>query len=242
MKLSKRLVACVGLAWLVASPALATVISGSSSAFGEQVSLTGLLTASSPATPTTGSSGSSPYTLSNNLASISVPSVLSTGVMIVTANSNVNGLPGARQTDASATVNGLNIVLTGILSLGATTVASTATETGEPLASAGTTTITGGSLTVGITTLLIPANPTPNQSLFNAGGISVTLNEQILGAGSIAVNAIHIALNLGVTTGNIYISHSQAALVSNVPEPSTAALLGLGLALFAARGRRMARR
>ena len=241
MQLSKRLLVWVGLAWFVASPAAATVITGSSSAFGEQVALTGLINASSPATPTTGGSAPSPYSVNNNLASIGVPGVLSTGVMTVSASSNVDGLPGARQATAAATVNGLNITLTGVLSLGATVVGSTATETGEPLASAGTTTITGGILTVGITSLVIPANPAPNTSLFNAGGISVILNEQILGAGSIAVNAIHISLNvLGITAGNIYISHSQAALTANaVPEPSTAALLGLGLALIAARGRKV---
>jgi hypothetical protein len=232
MKLSNRLLVSVGLVWFVASPATATVIAGSSSAYGEQVAITGLLNVSSPPTPTASGTAPFPYTDPTHVASVSVPGALSIGVVDLNVTSNVDGFAGARQATGAATVNNLNILLTGILSLTATQVNSLAREIGEPLAVSPSTqtTIVGGLLTVGATSLAIPVSPAANTTLFDAGGITVTLNEQILGPGSIAVNAIHIALNLGVTTGNIYISHSQASLASNVvPEPSTVALLGLGL-------------
>jgi PEP-CTERM motif-containing protein len=222
---------------IAGAPAAATVIAGSSSAYGEAVSLSGVINASSPQQPATSGSAPAPYNVNNNLASVSVPGALSTGIMNVSASSDVDGLAGLRMATASASVNTLSVGLAGILSLSATSVGSTATETGEPLSSLGSTSIVNGVLTIGLTIIPIPANPAPNTSLFNAGGISVIVNEQILGVGSIQVNAIHISLNVLGTSGNIYISHSQAALTSNIPEPSTALLLGVGLALFSVRRR-----
>ncbi len=199
----------------------------------------------SPQQPSASGTAPAPYNNSNNVATLAVPGLLSTGVVVVAASSDVDGLPGPRFASASADINdlslGLTIVLTPILSLTATEVDSDASVTGEPLAASGSTAIVNGSVSVlGGAAIPIPVNPAPNTELVNTGGIQIILNEQILsGSLGITVNAIHIILanaaSLGLN-GDIILSHSQAALV--VPEPTTALLVGLGLALLAARGRR----
>jgi len=101
----------------------------------------------------------------------------------------------------------------------------------------------GGSATAfHVTTSLDPAY-LPNTTLYNSGGILIIANEQILGGDGSALrtlttNALRVSLSIaGVVTGSIIVGQSQAAL-SAVPEPGTAALLGLGLVAIAVRGRR----
>jgi PEP-CTERM motif len=247
MQLSKRVVAVACLTLMaLAGSASATVISGNSSASGVTISLTGAIPVAPLSLPTLSNSAPAPYSNNTSLLSVPVPGVLSTGVANLSVSSNVDGLAGARQAAASAEVNnvnlGLNILLTPVLSLTTSKVTATSTVTGEPLASVGTATILSGVLTIDSQApIAIPVNPTVNQVLVNSNGVLVTLNEQIIsGALGLTVNAIHIqltnALGLGVN-GNIILSQAQAALVSNVPEPSTALLVGLGLTLLGVRRR-----
>jgi hypothetical protein len=247
MQLLKRFVAvaCLTISAL-GSSASATVISGNSSASGVTISLTGAIPVAPLSLPTLSNSAPAPYSNNTSLLAVPVPGVLSTGVANLSVSSDVDGLPGARQAAASAEVNnvnlGLNIILTPVLSLTTSKVTATSTVTGEPLASVGTATILSGVLTIDSQApIAIPVNPTVNQVLVNSNGILVTLNEQIIsGALGLTVNAIHIqltnALGLGVN-GDIILSQAQAALVSNVPEPSTALLVGLGLTLLGVRRR-----
>jgi hypothetical protein len=182
----------------------------------------------------------------NSQATLSLPGVVSTDLLNVAASSNVDGLAGLRNATASASINninlGLTLVLTSVLSRNATAIQSSATVSGEPLSGAGTTGITGGSISVlGAAPTAIPTNPAANTSLINSNGIQVILNEQILsGSLGLTVNAIHIILinvgGLGIN-GNITLAHSQAQLTSNVPEPSTALLVSLGFVGLAARRR-----
>jgi len=249
MHLSKRLGVIAFLTvWGLAGPSSATVINGSSSANGASVSLTGPINATLLSAAPVGSAAPPTYNLTNNLASLAVPTVLSTGVINTAASSNVDGNPGARQATASSEVNnvsvGINIILTPVIALTTSKVTTTATVTGEPLSAVGTTNIIGGSLQIGaLTAIPIPVSPSPNTILVNnVLGITVTLNEQILsGSLGLTVNAIHIqfanALALGIN-GDIIISHSQAQLASNVPEPSTALLVGIGLVLLGVNRRR----
>ena len=93
----------------------------------------------------------------------------------------------------------------------------------------------------------IPASPAPNTVLWNAGGILVVLNEQLLsGDGTsglaLAVNALRIeftnaVLGLGLLNGQIVIAHSEASLAA-VPEPSAALLALAAAGLLAGLGRR----
>jgi len=250
MHLSKRLIAVVCLTgWALVGSASATVISGSSSAYGVNVNISGPLNVSTPSAAPVGGTAPPTYNLTNNLASLSVPTVLTTGIINTAASSNVDGLAGARQATASSEVDnlsvGINIVLTPVIVVTASTITTTATVTGEPLSGSGGVNIVGGSLRIdSLTAVPLPVSPAANTVLINnVLGITVTLNEQIFsGSLAVAVNAIHIqfanAIALGLN-GDIIVGHAQAALTSTVvPEPSTALLLGIGLAGLAARPRR----
>ena len=252
MHLSNRLVAlCLTLiALALGGSASATVISGSSSAYGVFVDVTGPLNVSVPTVAP--SSGTAPpvYNDTANVASLSVPTILSTGIINTSASSDVDGLAGTRQATATAETNnlsvGINIILTPVIALTTSKVTSTATVTGEPLAAVGGTTIVGGSLQIdSLPAIPIPLNPAANTILVNnVLGITVTLNEQIFsGSLGLTVNAIHIqfvnALALGLN-GDIIVSQAQAALTSDgvIPEPSTALLVGAGLVGFSIHRRR----
>jgi len=234
----------------------ATLIEGSSSAFGESVNLTTSLlgvvtTVTSGPLPTAAGSGPPPYNNSNFALSANVTllplSSLQTGLLVVNAFSNSS----FTQVSANATVNNLAISLlgTGVLppvlfSLNATTLQSTALLQDNPFQAVGTTTLVGATLGGALigAPINLAVNPAPNTTIFNNGGISVLLNEQIFGGDgvtnrSLSVNALRInfkqaPIGLHVLNGDIVISHSEVASV--VPEPSTALLLSSGFAMLGA--------
>jgi uncharacterized repeat protein (TIGR01451 family) len=167
------------------------------------------------------------------LASVSVSSlltgqILQTGLLEVNAASTV---PGSDSVSADATVDDLEILIVELLQLltiSADTVQSTADISGtcgDVLTATGTTTIenatVGGTLGAGLS---ISVNPAPNTVLLNLSGITVILNEQIIGGDgvnsrSLTVNAIRISLDnvlltaIGTLSGDIIISQSQAQLL-----------------------------
>jgi PEP-CTERM putative exosortase interaction domain len=237
----------VGILVMSSGIARALPTAGNSTGYGESVSLTGALSVSSPQQPVATGTAPAPYSNSNNVASLSVPGVLSTGIILVNASSDVNGVNSPRQSSADATVNDLLLVIAPLLSISATSVQSTALVSGDysAFSTTGTTTIVGAL----VNGTPVPVNPAANTVLLNLGGIIVTANEQSYladglpaasCAGAVAsckliVNAIHIqfinaVLGLGLLNGDVFVSHSDAYLqASPVPEPTTAALLGLGL-------------
>ncbi len=234
--------------------AQATVISGASSAYGESVSLTltpllgPVVNITSGPLPTVSGSAPPPYSNSNSVLSVSVGGILTTGVLTVNANSNVNGLPGARSTSADATVDDLSLSILSVLGVNLASIQSTADVSGDfgALLATGTTTIVGLSINGGIAVNLTPA---PNTVLLSALGITITANEQTTSGDGISnagidVNALHInftnvpaviGLTAGLLNGDIVISHSEATASAQrdtaVPEPGSLLLLAGGIVL-----------
>ncbi len=202
-------------------------------------------------------SGSAPpdFNLSQTAASASLSlgslgTVLSTGVLTVTASSAL----ASNQTNASATTNGLSVTvdpagaLPPVLALNATEVRATATAqcVGGNVTVSGTTNLVGAQLSVlNAAFVALASNPPPNTvvPIVGLAGVSIILNEQIVTANQITVNAIHIRfLNLPVgadfLTGDIIVSQAVASLTDCVVAGATAnlSIVKTGPASVAANG------
>jgi hypothetical protein len=141
------------------------------------------------------------------------------------------GDTGTATGSATSTINNLAISLDSIFSLTSTLISSTSSVNGTPSAT-GSTTLTDLTITALGSTVTILANPTPNDVVFNLGGLTITLNQQIPDlseSAGITTNAIAIDFNrfLGVS-GSVDVAQSFASL--NVPETSTWVMLLLGFA------------
>jgi hypothetical protein len=110
----------------------------------------------------------------------------------------------------------------------------------------------GLTITVLGTTVTIPVNPTPNDVIFNLGGLTITLNQQIpdssesagITTNAIALDFNHFPIGLNVVNGSLDIAQSFASInVVNVavPEISTWAMLLLGFAGLGYAGYRKSR-
>jgi hypothetical protein len=239
----------------------AAAVAGSSNAYGLDVNVgvIGLLTLDvGPFANVSGTAPSS-YNVPGSIASVNASTPLlasaTTGLITTSAISNVDGLPGVRQSSAQAVVNGLNLnvlaAITGnVLSVGASTITSSSSVSGDVSSPVPTSSSVIENLAVSAlgSTITIPAEAytTPNYVLVNAGGISIILNETITNttatSASVTTNAIHISLTnvaglSGLVTGDIIVGHSFASQA--IPEPAaiTLGFASLGLLLF--RKRRM---
>jgi hypothetical protein len=218
-------------AGLAVSPASAAVRSVTSSSTVLDASLTTPLGPVNvgPELPASGSAPP-PYNVTNSLLSFSTslgPASLTTGVLTDTAR----GDTGTAMGSATSTINNLAISLDSIFSLTSTLISSTSSVNGTPSAT-GSTTLTDLTITALGSTVTILANPTPNDVVFNLGGLTITLNQQIPDlseSAGITTNAIAIDFNrfLGVS-GSVDVAQSFASL--NVPETSTWVMLLLGFA------------
>ena len=226
-------------AGLAVSPAGAAVTSVSSSASVLDVDLMVLGTHINfvplPA------SGSAPpnYNLSPSLPSFSAsfaPISLSTGLLTDTAS----GDTGTGMGSATATIENLDISWDSTLSLAATSISSTSSVNGT-LSATGSAALTGLTISVLGFPITIPVDPTPNDVIFSFGGLTITLNQQILDlseTAGITTNAIALDFNdfpfdSRIVRGSIDIAQSDASIIGStpsVPEPATWAMLLLGFA------------
>lgn len=215
---SAILTAFAGLISVGISPGtLAIVFSGISSSFGELVGLSGVLTVTPAPQPAVNISAPGDIA---SAGSVSFSGLLSEGLLLVHAASDVDGLPGIRSASADATVNGLSANLSSLtgasfISFSAVSVGSTASVKGDfgALTRSGATSLVGASLSVAGKPFIIDSSPAPNTVVVctdpqedpgaealppsDLCGLKVTLNEQILSgdgveSGGITVNAIHV--------------------------------------------------
>ena len=194
------------LAATTTMPASAEVTAVDGGAFGVQVGVTLVgVDTTLVATPTVSLPPTGGGPLTNSLASVSLPGVLSAGVLNTsTQGGNLNSHAGfATSTASVANVN----VLANLVS--ADVVSSTCTSNGD--GSTGSTTLTGAHV-AGIGNLVV--SPTPNTTISLAGVADITLNEQtrtdtVGSISTITVTAIHVHLNGVLAGGDVYIARSR---------------------------------
>lgn len=212
----------------------ATVVSGSSLAFGEGVSAT---IATSGPLPLASGTAPAPYNTMSTLRSASGPNLLITGLLTANIYSDVDGGSGVRTTAASATTNNLSLVLDS-LTVGLTTISSQASVFGDygGLAVIGGTAVSGLTINgVPIVTATLPANDV----LLSAPDLTITLNQQVaggdgVGSRSLQVRGLDIASNgfpdgPNLLSGEIVIAESTARegaaqAPTPVPEPASLAI------------------
>jgi hypothetical protein len=207
-------VLCAGIALAAPASADVTDVSGSG-AFGESVNVSVLGTGSVTSGPTPSvtlpAGGGGPVT--DSLANVNLPGVLTTGLLNVsTQGSNLGSHSGTAT--SSAQVAGATLLSALAPSLGgsplltADVISSQCTSNGDGSS--------GSSNLVGLSVAGSPVNvsPPPNTTIDVLGAITVTLNEQIVtgspGETSITVNAVHVRLNLdGIASGDVILSQSR---------------------------------
>lgn len=182
-------------------------------------------------------------TLLNINASAPGIATLSTGLLNAQAESDVTSLSISGFSQASATIDDLSLrivpgaifLIPDLISVSALTISSTSRVEwdGDSFTTSGGVSIEDFSISIaGVGQLAIVANPAPNTVLFDALGIRIVLNEQIMTSDidsmRMSVNAIHISVDplLNVVDADVVIAHSEAAML--VPAP-TSALLGAGV-------------
>jgi hypothetical protein len=222
-------------ATLAAAPAGAAVTSVSSSSTVLEVALTalGLPIDLGPLVPASGSAPpaydvtKSGASFSTSIGSLSV----TTGLLTDTASGDTATATGA----ASSTLASLDIAFDSLFSLTATAIESSSSVDGAPSA-VGSSTFADLTIKVLGTTISIPIKPSPNDVIFDALGVTVTLNQQIPDdseSAGITTNAIAIDITTLLVSGHIDIGQSFASIdgsASPVPEPSTWAMMLIGLA------------
>ena len=233
--------ACLG-GTLAATPASAAVTSITSSSTVLDIALT-VLGAPVNVGPLFPVAGTAPpaYSLSNGVASSSFslgPLSLTTGLLSDTASGDTGTGTGTASSsianlDASAKLGSITL-----LTLAASLISSTSMVNSSPSAT-GSTTLAGATLTILGKSYTIPLNPTVNDVVFDSGGLSIILNQQIADtseSAGITTNAIALdftgfPLGFNLVNGTIDVAQSFASIdVSTVPETSTWAMMLLGFA------------
>jgi hypothetical protein len=204
---------CVGIAMAAPASADVTDVSGSG-AFGESVNVTVLGTGSvsSGPAPTVNLPAGGGGPITDSLANVNLPGVLTTGLLNVSTQGQNLGSHNGTST-SSAQVNGTTLLAALAPSIGAPlltadVISSQCTSNGD--GSSGSSNLVG----LEVAGNPITVSPPPNTTIDVLGAITVTLNEQIVndsgGEASITVNAVHVRLNLdGLATGDVILSQSR---------------------------------
>ena len=250
----------LAITFAASSAVQAAAVAGSSNAYGLDVNVGVIGVLTLDVGPFANVSGTAPaaYNVPGSVLTVNESTPLlasaSTGLITTSAISDVDGLPGPRQSTAQAVVDGLNLSVLGaisnVLTVGATTITSSSGVSGDVSAPVTSSSSVIENLAVSVLggTVTIPAEAytTPNFVLVNAGGISIILNETITSntatSASVTTNAIHISLNnvaglSGLVTGDIIVGHSFASQA--IPEPAAITLGFASLGLLLLRKRRM---
>jgi len=184
---------------------------------------------------------------------------LQTGIVSTTADSNVVGT-GPGSTDATSQLASLSLGVLNysvpfvgsgsLVSVTASAITTTAGVTGDYGALVGAGSLSVIDLVVSVAGVDYTYNGTiaPNTIVDLGAGITLTLNEQVLGGdgindASMLTNFLRLSfddagVSLGgyglLLNGDVVLGHSFAAQTAAVPEPSSVALAGLGVAGLAA--------
>jgi hypothetical protein len=223
------------------------VITGDADAAGVAIGLTGPLPISTGLVPAVSVSSPPPDSANQTLFDLTSQPLIDSGTATVNASTDVDGLPGTRTASADSTIGDLQLDLSlglvDVLLINGGEISSTASVTGDygALGAIGTSAFGNVFITVNNATLTLDPAYAPNTEIYNQGGVLIIGNEQITtGDGTslrgITVNALRISLDVLGIGGGIVLGQSQAVL-SAVPEPGTALLLGLGLVALARLGR-----
>lgn len=228
-------------ATLAAPPASAAVTSIKTSSTILDVALTafGFPVKFGPELPASGSAPPA-YNINNSLASFSdsVSTPLgelsfSTGALEDTASGDTTTAVGT----ASSSLASFDIALGSVATVTATALGSTSSVDGTPSA-AGSSTLLDLTITILGSSLIIPLKPPANDLIFDLGGVTITLNQQIQEIGGegvdegITTNAVAISFaDSPELSGHIDIAQSMASIKeAAVPEISTWAMMAFGFA------------
>jgi hypothetical protein len=202
----------------------ASAAPGDGSAYGAKVSVTLLGAAAVNVGPLAPSNTAGPTQAT--VASVNAAGLVTSGV--VTSQAVLNEETGAVHAQADIANVGINLAaLDG--TIGAVNATCDATQAGKT----GSSTLAN----VNIPGVTVTANPAPNTKITLAGLATITFNEQIQNAdGSLTVNAVHIALNALIGSGDVILAQAKCGPAAPpVPLASGAGLwLGLGLLGLAA--------
>ncbi|HEV2377618.1 MAG TPA: choice-of-anchor P family protein [Streptosporangiaceae bacterium] len=198
------LVATTGLVASVltaAAPAMAQVAAAEmgfqGSAYGTQITVGSTVTSGRSALSTLGCTSQTGVTHTNNIASVSVPPLLSTGT--VTTSTASQATPGGPASASKATTQSVN-VLGGLVTATAVQAVSTTTETAPGSFSTSAAGTQFADLVVAGTP--ISATPGPNTKINLAGIGFVVLNQQASTVTSTGASLTVIAIHMVVTQPN----------------------------------------
>ena len=198
-----------------------------------------------PGTPNVFNSSPPPFSNNVMLGGVSQSSVfpsgatsLTTGLLDVTATSNVDGTAGAKTSSATSILDNssLSLVASGVtpgpalFSLGATSITSQSQVSGDfgTLLASGSTTILGGTISVlgiDLTALVFPTTtPAPNTLItvndatlgglgLIGGSVDILLNGQF--GGSIPASGFQNTLGIDLTFKNLVLLNDPTAPVTN---------------------------